>query len=133
MPALADAGGRGLAAAVDRVAVPQGSWTYPDPARLVAQRIGASAATTHLVELGIPQQSLINDALAAILSGASDVAVVVGGEAKRWARDREKAGLPRRDGAARCGSRCAAPAARVRSSSRSRWPTGCGIPSSSTP
>ncbi len=92
--ALADAGGRGLGAAVDRVAVPQGSWSYPDPARLVADRIGAAEATTHLAELGIPQQSLIDDALAAVLSGSSEVAVVVGGEAKRWIRDREKAGLP---------------------------------------
>jgi len=90
--AIADAGGRGLGRHVDRVAVPQGSWSYPDPARLVAARIGAPTATTQLVELGIPQQSLINDALAAVLSGASEVAVVVGGEAKRWARDREKAG-----------------------------------------
>jgi acetyl-CoA C-acetyltransferase len=91
--ALVDAGGRGLGARVDRVAVPQGSWTYPDPARLVAARIGAPGATTHLVELGIPQQSLVDDALAAVLSGTSDVAVVVGGEAKRWVRDRERAGL----------------------------------------
>ena len=29
-----------LAAAIDRVAVPQGNWTYPDPARLVAERSG---------------------------------------------------------------------------------------------
>ncbi len=92
--ALADAGGRGLGAAVDRVAVPQGSWAYPDPARLVADRIGASGATTHLVELGIPQQSLVDDALAAVVSGASEVAVVVGGESKRWARDRERSGHP---------------------------------------
>ncbi len=92
--ALADAGGRGLAAAVDRVAVPQGSWTYPDPGRLVTHRIGAPGATTQLVELGIPQQSLVNDALAAILAGTSEVAVVVGGEAKRWARNQEKAGRP---------------------------------------
>lgn len=92
--ALADAGGRGVAAAVDRVAVPQGSWTYPDPARLVAGRIGAERATTCLVELGIPQQSLVDDALAAIMSGASEVAVVVGGEAKRWARGQELAGRP---------------------------------------
>jgi acetyl-CoA C-acetyltransferase len=90
--ALADAGGSGLAGAIDRIAVPQGSWTYPDPARLVADRVGAVGATTHLVELGIPQQSLVNDAMAAILSGASEVALVVGGEAKRWARDQEKAG-----------------------------------------
>ena len=92
--ALRDAGGRVLGSAVDRVAVPQGSWAYPDPARLVADRIGASGAVTHLVELGIPQQNLINEALAAILSGGSDVAVVVGGEAKRWVRDRQRAGLP---------------------------------------
>ena len=44
--ALADAEGRGMAALVDRVAVTQGSWAYPDPARLVADRIGAPTATT---------------------------------------------------------------------------------------
>jgi len=92
--ALSDGASRGLASAVDRIAVPQGSWAYSDPARLVARRIGAPGAVTHLVELGIPQQSLINEALAAILSGGSDVAVVVGGEAKRWVRDRERSGLP---------------------------------------
>ncbi len=54
--------------------------------------MGAAGARTHLVELGIPQQSLINEALAAIASGASEVAAVVGGEAKRWARDAERAG-----------------------------------------
>jgi acetyl-CoA C-acetyltransferase len=84
--AIDDAGPPGLAAAIDRVAVPQGNWAYPDPGRLVATAVGASHARTHLVELGIPQQSLVNDALAAILAGTSEVAVVVGGEAKRWAR-----------------------------------------------
>ena len=74
-----DAGSARLLETVDRVAVPQGSWTYPDPARLVADGVGASSARTHLVELGIPQQTLINDALTAILSGQSEVAVVVGG------------------------------------------------------
>jgi len=82
-----DAGSRGLLERIDRIAVPQGSWAYSDPARLVADRVGATRARTHLVELGIPQQSLINDALAAIATGRSEVAVVVGGEAKRWARD----------------------------------------------
>ncbi len=57
-----DAGGR-LLPRIDRLAVPQGSWIYPDPARLVAQGVGAGSARTHLVELGIPQQALINDAL----------------------------------------------------------------------
>ncbi len=87
-----DAGSPRLLALIDRVAVPQGSWTYPDPARLVAGDVGAGSARTHLVELGIPQQALVNDALQAIAAGESDVAVVVGGEAKRWARDLAGAG-----------------------------------------
>jgi acetyl-CoA C-acetyltransferase len=84
--AASDAGAPHIVEAIDRVAVPQGSWGYPDPARLVADGVGATEARTHLVELGIPQQSLINEALSAILDGASEVAAVVGGEAKRWAR-----------------------------------------------
>lgn len=91
--ALTDSGGKGLAGAVDRIAVPQGSWTNSDPGRLVAHRIGATTARTHLVELGIPQQSLINEAMAAILTGASDVAVIVGGESRRWARGRQRDGF----------------------------------------
>ncbi len=90
--AVLDAGVPSLAAVVDRIAVPQGTWTYPDPARLVADRIGAVDAETHLVELGIPQQSLINGALAAILAGTSDIAVVVGGEAKRYEREAARSG-----------------------------------------
>jgi acetyl-CoA C-acetyltransferase len=97
--AVADAGAPRLGAVIDRVAVPQGSWTYPDPGRLVAGAVGAAGARTHLVELGIPQQSLINDALAAIVAGTSEVAVVVGGEAKRWARGAGAAETPQPGGA----------------------------------
>lgn len=81
-----DAGAPAIVADADRIAVPQGTWSYPDPARLVASRVGATRARTHLTELGIPQQVLINQALAAIAAGESEVAVVVGGEARRWAR-----------------------------------------------
>jgi acetyl-CoA C-acetyltransferase len=90
--AAVDAGAPGILEHVDRIAVPQGSWAYPDPGRLVAGRVGAHRAETHLVELGIPQQGLVNEAMAAIASGRSEVAVVVGGEAKRWARDLERSG-----------------------------------------
>ncbi len=82
-----DTGRPDIVGMVDRVAVPQGSWAYPDPARLVADGAGCSSARSHLYELGIPQQTLVNDALAAIAGGRSDVAVVVGGEAKRWERE----------------------------------------------
>ncbi len=90
--AVSDAGVSTLATMIDRLAVPQGSWNYPDPARLVAERVGATGARTHLYELGIPQQTAINDALHAIMTGESEVAVVAGGEAKLWARDLERAG-----------------------------------------
>jgi acetyl-CoA C-acetyltransferase len=89
----ADAGSPRLLERLDRIAVPQGNWAYPDPARLVAERVGAVGARTQLVELGIPQQSLVNEALAAIAAGACDVAAVVGGEHKRWERDAVRAGL----------------------------------------
>ena len=92
--AAEDAGSTSILGSVDRIAVPQGNWAYPDPARLVADRVGADNARTHLVELGIPQQSLINEALTAILEGNSDVAVVVGGEAKRRSQRAERSGRP---------------------------------------
>jgi acetyl-CoA C-acetyltransferase len=85
-----DTGRPAIVGMADRIAVPQGSWAYPDPARLVADGVGCPTAQSHLYELGIPQQTLINDALAAIAGGRSDVVVVVGGEAKRW--EREQAG-----------------------------------------
>ncbi len=101
--AAQDAGAPALLGAVDRIAVAQGSWAYADPARLVAGRIGAPGARTHLVELGIPQQTIINMALEALSGGLSDVAVVVGGEARRWERDqgggRTGVGLPETTGA----------------------------------
>ncbi len=40
--ALTDCGSTDVAGAIDRIAVPQGTWTYPDPARLVAHRVGAA-------------------------------------------------------------------------------------------
>ena len=92
LAAAADAGVADLASRADRIAVPQGTWSYPDPARLVAAAVGASGARTHLVEVGVPQQSLVNEALAAIAAGRSEVAVVVGGEAKARADAARRAG-----------------------------------------
>lgn len=78
----ADSGAPGLLGAVQRIAVPRGTWSYTDPARIIAERIGSPHATTVLVDVGIPQQTLIDEAMAAMLAGDLDVAVVVGGEAK---------------------------------------------------
>lgn len=78
----ADAGAAGLLAATQRIVVPRGTWSYRDPARIVAERIGAPHATTVLVDVGIPQQTMLDEVMAAMLAGDLDVAVVVGGEAK---------------------------------------------------
>ena len=80
-----DSGVPALLQRVERIAVPKGTWKYRDPGRTIADRIGAAGATTVLVELGIPQQTLVSDALRRIRDGEIDVALVVGGEAKRSA------------------------------------------------
>lgn len=87
-----DSGRPAMLSSIDHVIVPQGSWSYGDPARMVAQAVGAPAATTHLIELGIPQQSALNAALAALLSGGAEVVAVVGGEARRFERAETAAG-----------------------------------------
>jgi acetyl-CoA C-acetyltransferase len=81
-----DAGSPALLAAVDRILLPQGTWALTDPARTVAERIGAAAARTTRYEIGVSQQEIINDALGAIGRGEADVVLVVGGEARAWAR-----------------------------------------------
>lgn len=80
-----DSGVPGLLSLVERVVVPRGTWDHPDPGRIVAARIGAPGAETHLADIGVLQQTLIDQVLSAIVAGALDVAVVVGAEAK--ARD----------------------------------------------
>jgi acetyl-CoA C-acetyltransferase len=81
-----DAGSPGLLATVDRVAVPQGTWSLADPARTVARRIGAPNARTIRYEIGVSQQEIVNEALATIARGECDVVLVVGGEARVFAR-----------------------------------------------
>lgn len=92
--AAVDAGAPALLRAVQRIVVPRGTWSYTDPARIIADRIGAPDATTVLVDVGIPQQTMIDEVLASMLAGTLDVAVVVGGEAKarstRLGRQRTK-------------------------------------------
>lgn len=89
----ADCGAPAILRAVERVAVPHGTWAYADPGRIVAERIGAPRARTLLVRTGIPQQTLLDAAYAAIRAGALDVALVVGGEAARRAALARRAGV----------------------------------------
>ena len=81
-----DAGSPGLLSMVVRFALPQGRWSLTDPARSVAERIGATRARTYRYEVGVSQQEIINHALAAIAGGEAGVVLVVGGEARAFER-----------------------------------------------
>jgi acetyl-CoA C-acetyltransferase len=86
LAAADDSGRPSLLGQVDRVALPQGTWTLTDPARTIAARIGADGARTLRYELGVSQQEVINEALLAIGRGEAEVVLVVGGEARAWER-----------------------------------------------
>ncbi|MEY2435283.1 MAG: acetyl-CoA C-acetyltransferase [Acidimicrobiaceae bacterium] len=87
-----DAGSRALLDRIGLVLVPKGIWGYPDPGRLVAQRVGAARATTVLAEIGVLQTTLLARAAAAVAAGDVEVALVVGGEAKHRVRLAARAG-----------------------------------------
>ncbi len=82
-----------LLGAVAWIGVPEGTWPAPDPGRLVAERIGATAARTCRAGVGVLQQDVIARACAAIVAGELDVALVVGGEAKARAQVARRAGV----------------------------------------
>lgn len=82
-----------VAGLVDQVIVAQGSWSLADPAALVAQLCGIVGARTVLADLGVLQTALIGRAVADVSAGRSHATLVVGGEARRRAADRRRAGL----------------------------------------
>jgi len=88
-----DAGAPALLRAVEQIAVPQGTWKHVNPARDIAVAVGSPRARTMLAELGVPQQTLVNEALRAITAGDLDVALIVGGESKRRDTLAERAGI----------------------------------------
>lgn len=92
--AASDAGAPSLIGTVDTVAVPEGNWTYPDVARLVADRIGASDARTIRADVGVPQTAPLAVAIDRIRRGEQDVALVVGGEAMASGRAAARDGTP---------------------------------------
>jgi len=80
--AAVDAGTLELLALADRIEIPRGIWSYSDPARLVADAIGAGAAQTVLAEIGILQQTMINRACTSISEGETRVVLITGAETK---------------------------------------------------
>ncbi|MCB1843861.1 MAG: hypothetical protein KDI09_12935 [Halioglobus sp.] len=80
--AAADAGNDALLSRADEIMVPNSLWSYTDPARLLAVRLGAGDATTLLADFGILQQSLLDRACQRIRDGEAQILLVTGGEAR---------------------------------------------------
>ena len=78
---------------LDRILVPQGLWCYGDPGGMIAGAVGAGGARTVFAELGVMQQTLIDDACRGIVDGDFDLAVVTGGEARYRSLRAQIAGL----------------------------------------
>lgn len=66
----------------ERIYVPEGMWAYKDPARIVADNIQATNATSVFAKIGITQQTLMGEACQRIQDGRESIILVTGGEAK---------------------------------------------------
>ena len=90
-----DAGSPDLLSKLDLIGVISGAWRYSDPARLVADAVGATSARTAVTAMGgHSPQSFLNSLATRIAAGELDRAVIVGAETI-WSRRRQKrAGLP---------------------------------------
>ena len=78
----------------DSVRVVRGIWGYANPARQVAECIGASGAETGLTSLGGNYvQSLTNRSFLDIQSGKNEIVIVCGGECGRTQSRARKAGI----------------------------------------
>lgn len=85
-----DAGAPSLLAGLDYIGVVQGAWKYSDPARLLADAIGATGARTAIsANGGNTPQSYVNALATRIRSGDLDSAVIVGAETI-WSRRRQR-------------------------------------------
>ncbi len=91
--AAGDAGAPELLARADLVAAPRGFWDYADPARLVADRVGASRARTELAEIGVLQTTLLGRGASAIARGEAEVVIVTGGEARHREQQARRQGV----------------------------------------
>jgi acetyl-CoA C-acetyltransferase len=75
-----DAGSRSLLDAATVLMLPQGTWSGADPATVIAP--GNREIRTVVAEIGVLQQTLLSRAGALVASGAADIVLVCGGEAK---------------------------------------------------
>ncbi len=63
------------------IAVPRGRWRYRDPARAIAQDVGAAGAVSVLSSVGVLQQTLVGEACNLIATGEAHTTLVAGADA----------------------------------------------------
>ncbi len=90
--AAEDAGAPALLEAVDAIWSTRGFWAYSDPGRILAERFGAPRVKTIVAEIGVMQSTVLGRAAAAIASGESEIAMIVGAEARDRASRLQRAG-----------------------------------------
>jgi len=91
--AAADTNSNQLLKDIDRILVPEGTWSYTDPGRLISAAVGADRARTVLAIIGIPQQMLLSQACNDIAHGKAEAVLVTGGEAQYRKLLAAKAGI----------------------------------------
>lgn len=78
----------------EQIGIPQGRWSYGDPARMIGRAIGADSARTLMAKVGVLQQTLIGKACRSIADGERNAVLVVGGEAGYRLLRARKTGVP---------------------------------------
>ena len=91
--AVEDAGSKALLESVDSIWAPRGFWAYADPGQILAERFGATGVRTIVAEIGILQTTVLGKAAEAIRDGESEIAMIVGAEARDRAARLGRAGL----------------------------------------
>jgi acetyl-CoA C-acetyltransferase len=91
--AARDAGSKALLTDVDFIWAPRGFWAYSNPGRLLAERFGADRVRTAIAEIGVLQTTVLGRAATAIAEGRSEIAMIVGAEARDRATRLRRQGL----------------------------------------
>ena len=89
--AAEDAGAPSMLPAIEKLYVPRGTWRYGDPARLVADRVGATGARSAVgIISGHIVQVMLDRACAEIAAGTHEIIAIVGGESENSRRRLQK-------------------------------------------
>lgn len=91
--AAEDAGSKALLSGVDCIWSTRGFWSYSDPGRLLAARFGAASVRTVIAEIGILQTTVLGRAAQSIAEGRSEIAMIVGAEARDRSSRLQRQGL----------------------------------------